>query len=190
MAKLNLTPDEWRARMARNPRATAPVGLPVVPGFYVCWGCLQPYGPFLEGLQVAKRRPRFCSQRCRGAFFDRHLAAHGLTPACPFCRHARPGEHYGSSSGAWPNICPGILAERDGGWLCQLCQEPIDLQLLPGDPGFVTIDHVIPRALGGTNDRTNLRLAHNGCNTYRDILDDESGFEVLGLEDDDSAEEE
>lgn len=30
-----------------------------------------------------------------------------------------------------------------------------------------TVDHIIPRALGGSDDRENLQLAHFGCNASK-----------------------
>lgn len=63
------------------------------------------------------------------------------------------------------------LIQRDG-VNCHLCRLPIFCwwarakrerfhNLAP------SIDHVIPRALGGRYDLANLRLAHRWCNTYR-----------------------
>lgn len=42
--------------------------------------------------------------------------------------------------------------------ICGLCKEPID--------SFeeATVDHIIPRARGGSNRFDNLQLAHEGCN--------------------------
>lgn len=42
---------------------------------------------------------------------------------------------------------------RDG-WLCVWC----------GNPGPLTLDHLVPRSLGGGNEATNLVTACRGCN--------------------------
>lgn len=51
------------------------------------------------------------------------------------------------------------LIERDG-MLCALCGLPMGRRT-------VTIDHILPKSLGGTNDMANLRLAHKKCNRRR-----------------------
>lgn len=52
------------------------------------------------------------------------------------------------------------LIKRDG-MMCQLCQEPIDSM------DDVTIDHITPVSLGGTDRLDNMRLAHGFCNVER-----------------------
>lgn len=54
-----------------------------------------------------------------------------------------------------------VLAEH-GPW-CWLCGGPLDL----GRPGAIHLDHVQPRADGGTDDPANLRPAHQTCNQTR-----------------------
>lgn len=50
---------------------------------------------------------------------------------------------------------------------CWLCGQHVD-QTLPANHDLArSIDHVIPRSLGGTNERSNLRLAHRRCNSRR-----------------------
>ena len=44
---------------------------------------------------------------------------------------------------------------------CWLCNRSII------DEGELTVDHVVPRALGGTHRLNNLRLAHDRCNSQR-----------------------
>lgn len=52
-----------------------------------------------------------------------------------------------------PRRVVAAVIERDGG-ICQLC----------GQPGADTADHVLARALGGTDDLDNLQAAHGRCN--------------------------
>jgi 5-methylcytosine-specific restriction endonuclease McrA len=62
-----------------------------------------------------------------------------------------------SSIGYWPALRKKILI-RDS-YICWLC----DL------PGANTVDHVMPRSLGGTNDEWNLRAAHRSCNSKKGV---------------------
>lgn len=53
-----------------------------------------------------------------------------------------------------------FLARRDG-FACRICGGGFD------SARDVTIDHIIPRSLGGTLHPANLRLAHAACNRQR-----------------------
>lgn len=52
-----------------------------------------------------------------------------------------------------------FVYQRDGGrcWLCHRLVAPPE----------VSLDHILPRALGGPKTRENLRLAHKHCNHKR-----------------------
>lgn len=52
-----------------------------------------------------------------------------------------------------------FLMERDG-TICKLCNTLIE-------QGSEQIDHIIQRAIGGTNEPSNLRLVHKACNANR-----------------------
>jgi len=58
------------------------------------------------------------------------------------------------------------VADRDG-WRCWLCGGAVDRDVPPSFPGAPSVDHVVPRARGGTGTAANLRLAHRRCNTRR-----------------------
>lgn len=61
------------------------------------------------------------------------------------------------------------LAERDG-TDCGICGEPVDMDLrryAPGGLMCASVDHVLPRARGGTHDPENLQLAHLRCNMVK-----------------------
>lgn len=51
------------------------------------------------------------------------------------------------------------LIQRDGN-ICQLCWEPMEVK-------DMTLDHIIPSSRGGSDDITNLQLAHNWCNNEK-----------------------
>jgi 5-methylcytosine-specific restriction endonuclease McrA len=57
------------------------------------------------------------------------------------------------------------LRERDGD-NCHWCGEPIDFETREG-PFSVSLEHLVEKANGGTNEQSNLRLAHSHCNNYR-----------------------
>ena len=52
------------------------------------------------------------------------------------------------------------LMKRDKG-ICQICFAKI------ARAGEITIDHIIPRSMGGSNALTNLQLAHFRCNQWK-----------------------
>jgi 5-methylcytosine-specific restriction endonuclease McrA len=58
------------------------------------------------------------------------------------------------------------LAARYGK-TCGICSEPVDMTLRAPDPGCASVDHIVPKAAGGTNDPTNLQLAHLLCNVRK-----------------------
>ena len=65
--------------------------------------------------------------------------------------------------GRWRRIC-----ERDG-WVCWICQGRIDPSKVPSRHRRApSVDHVIPvGAPGWSDDDSNLRAAHYGCNSRR-----------------------
>jgi 5-methylcytosine-specific restriction endonuclease McrA len=61
------------------------------------------------------------------------------------------------------------LLVRDGNRCCW-CHEPMKIPSEAGDqydPDFASIEHIIPRSRGGTDDWDNLALAHLRCNQRR-----------------------
>lgn len=62
------------------------------------------------------------------------------------------------------------IYERDN-WTCHLCGEGIDPDAhWNGDRG-ASLDHLIPRSMGGTDDPDNLRTCHRACNSRRGVKD-------------------
>lgn len=59
------------------------------------------------------------------------------------------------------------LADRDGGWECGICGVPTHPDVPPHHPMKSTYDHIIPVAIGGTDDVENFQLAHRRCNLSR-----------------------
>jgi len=53
------------------------------------------------------------------------------------------------------------------GWVCGICARPIPRDVDPHDDLALTIDHVIPIALGGQHTLPNLQPAHRACNVAK-----------------------
>jgi 5-methylcytosine-specific restriction endonuclease McrA len=105
----------------------------------------------------------------RGHVSPARICRHGeIVPAggsCSRCREEARARYRrrGSASvrgydRAYVRLRPQVLSEEQVCWLC-------GLPARPGDP--LTVDHVLPLALGGTSHRTNLRAAHASCNSSR-----------------------
>ena len=61
-----------------------------------------------------------------------------------------------------------LLEKQDS--LCALCNRPlVNIEYTIRDDNTITIDHIIPKAKGGTNNILNLRLVHHKCNSDRGI---------------------
>lgn len=54
------------------------------------------------------------------------------------------------------------LADRDD-WICGICHERIPIWEHP-DPESASVDHVIPKSLGGPDAAANLQITHLRCN--------------------------
>jgi 5-methylcytosine-specific restriction endonuclease McrA len=50
---------------------------------------------------------------------------------------------------------------------CRLCNQSIDMNLAGHHPGRWNVDHINPRAKGGTETWGNVQLAHRGCNSIK-----------------------
>lgn len=61
---------------------------------------------------------------------------------------------------------PYEVFDRDG-WICQLCNEPVDVSLKFPDRMSKSLDHIIPISRGGEHSRANTQLAHFGCNASK-----------------------
>ena len=67
-----------------------------------------------------------------------------------------------------------LLIERDNS-TCGICNMPVDDTKPYPHPQSLTIDHIIPRSLGGGNEIDNLQLAHAVCNSTKQ---DRIGFTI------------
>jgi 5-methylcytosine-specific restriction endonuclease McrA len=59
------------------------------------------------------------------------------------------------------------LMARDG-LNCAICGEALDRHIKDVNHArYITLDHILPRSHGGLDDLSNLRLAHQECNSLR-----------------------
>lgn len=100
--------------------------------------------------------------RERGASVHRviHIRCRPVRPPRPAREPKRPLHQKHIPKGG----TAAIVAARDM-WTCWLCHRPVD----PKGVGSLepTMDHVIPKSLGGKRTPANLRLAHAKCNRDR-----------------------
>jgi hypothetical protein len=114
---------------------------------YVCRTCGAPLAPY----------HKYCGKAC----WPRTLKA----KAKPVTRKRLNALHQHHTR---PTASPIRLMvfERDN-WTCRLCGTQVDRTQQWPHPQAPSIDHIIPFALGGTDDWTNLRTTHMICNWRR-----------------------
>lgn len=56
-------------------------------------------------------------------------------------------------------------------WMCGICLEPVDPELLYPDPMSVSLDHVIPLSRGGGHLESNTQCSHLSCNVRKGARD-------------------
>ena len=106
-------------------------------------------------------RAKFCSAQCK--IDDGGLRVKGLYAAAT---RFIDGKYVGAD---WRKTMLQYLVDRDGD-RCGICNRKVDITLKSGTRGSrrgPSVDHIVPRSLGGTDDLSNLRLAHWGCNQKR-----------------------
>jgi 5-methylcytosine-specific restriction endonuclease McrA len=81
----------------------------------------------------------------------------GQAPPCPRCRHRHlPGLRCWAGRYVY-DVLARVLAHY--GQACCHCARP----------GSNSVEHVVPRSVGGTDDLANLRPAHLACNVRRGV---------------------
>lgn len=113
-------------------------------------------------------------RRAMAEFNERVRAEHGTSYKNFWAKRERErtGIRPGSAGGSlWIDARDRLaIYERDN-WTCHLCGEGIDPDAhWNGDRG-ASLDHLIPRSMGGTDDPDNLRTCHRACNSRRGVKD-------------------
>ena len=105
------------------------------------------------------------------AYMENYRAEHGEAQSTTHRRAFR------EANGYWPNargsdwLHPKLrleLYERDD-WTCHICSEPVDRSGDPNGNRAPSLDHLVPRSLGGTDDPSNLKTACRSCNSRKGI---------------------
>lgn len=66
----------------------------------------------------------------------------------------------------WTEVDRPFILNRDE-WICQLC----GVELFDGPEGNATVDHIVPKAQGGTDDYSNLMAMCKSCNSSKQDKD-------------------
>ena len=126
-----------------------------------------------------KGESHFCRE-CRRAEAGGSGGRHGFSSTyrggcrCDECRaaHLRRIAPYGHARRARirgaiaENFDPREVFDRDG-WVCGICDLPVDGSLAWPDPGAATLDHIVPISKGGAHVRANTQCAHFYCNNVK-----------------------
>tara|TARA_R110000868_G_scaffold343404_2_gene604426 strand:- start:1422 stop:1793 length:372 start_codon:yes stop_codon:yes gene_type:complete len=122
---------------------------------------------------VARGNRKYCGDSCRnGVISDRIMG---------FYRTAMRELDIPKAM-MWRFKLVEYLAQRDGN-KCGICGKRVDTSLSSGPRGDdlgPSIDHVIPRSKGGSDDLANLRLAHWSCNRLRGNRGDIEQLRLVG----------
>lgn len=149
-------------------------------------GCEKP-GPFKRGMcamhyrrfqlygDPTERSPKYSNLTCSECGADIVIpddqignAKMTCSDKCTYARSHRVSQ--GRYSGFDPRKLTGFAREdvfRRDNWVCQLCNKPVDRDLDHKHKMSATLDHIIPRSIGGGDSIDNLRLAHRSCNSRR-----------------------
>ena len=75
----------------------------------------------------------------------------------------------GIRSTAWQKFRAGVIADAaDRSVPCWICRRPIDFSLSGRHPQAPSLDHLVPRFMGGELlDPNNVAVCHYGCNSRR-----------------------
>lgn len=118
--------------------------------------------------------PPFSLARCR-SHYSRMKHEQGVDWATAFFD---VGADYKARAKRWgveyEPFSKAKIFDRDG-WVCGICSEPINRDLLHPDPLSVSLDHIIPMSKLGGHVPSNVTCAHLFCNLSKGNRHDESG---------------
>ncbi len=138
-----------------------------------CAGCRGKETPFLEDrtcptcggiFTPTRRKQRSCSNRCAQKWYKKNVRVpepwDDRRRANYQKRRARKLELPSE------DIRPIKIYERDG-WMCGICEHPVDPEMKWPDPRSPSLDHVKPLSKGGHHIESNVQLAHLECNVSK-----------------------
>lgn len=129
---------------------------------------------------VARRNRRFCDPcvtlngaSCAirivdcvscGEAYVRHGRGGNAKFCSPRCQRSEHRKRHGRR--AMPQSVRLAVMRRDG-WVCHLCGKQIPKRPFKNRRQDGTVDHLVPRSKGGSDEMSNLAAAHHGCNSRR-----------------------
>jgi hypothetical protein len=132
-------------------------------GPHVCLEC----GSSFKHRLSSRQANRYCSRACADkASKDRERASGRRTeiPCIPKgAHHEDRARVYG---GAVERVDVMAVFERCG-WMCGICQQPVDRFLSWPDPMSPSLDHITPLSKGGGHTEGNTQCAHLRCNSAK-----------------------
>lgn len=129
----------------------------------ICEKCGEPFR------RTRRRRGdtmRFCSRDCAYAFknpYGKRPEPRRSPRPSDLSKFLRRAQYFGV---AYERIDRGEIMDRDG-WVCAICDKPIDPALTRPDPMSGSLDHVVPMSKGGPHLKYNVQAAHYGCNSRK-----------------------
>lgn len=110
--------------------------------------------------RLARGGSRFCSMACYADSIRTHPSPRAARAAEASRRRAR------KRTTQIERFTKVEIYERDG-WVCQICDEPIDRTVEPPHHMSASLDHRIALANGGAHTRENVQCAHWICNSRK-----------------------
>lgn len=101
---------------------------------------------------------RFCSRKC-------YVKQFGIKPwkikkKLSNLTHIKRAKKYGVEF----ETINHIEVFEDNGWICQICNNPVNRTIPYPDLMSATLDHITPMSKGGPHTKGNVQLTHLGCN--------------------------
>lgn len=104
---------------------------------------------------------------CGQPFVTDQPTQYHCSRTCSNRHHRQIDKHRRRAKGAYNGIPRrNRIATRDG-WRCQLCGKKVSPTRAYPHPHSASLDHILPLALGGTHEDSNLQLAHLYCNVTK-----------------------
>jgi 5-methylcytosine-specific restriction endonuclease McrA len=134
-----------------------------------CAGCAKPIYHSLTSRPPGEARCRDCTRQGCGT------AANYKKRGCR-CAECRRANAVATAKYLAPNQHPRWISDVDrvaiydrDNWTCQLCGDPVLLEVPHLHRDAPTLDHIEPQSLAliPNHDPSNLRTAHRGCNSAR-----------------------
>jgi hypothetical protein len=170
--KCNQRVQNRRARRRLRPKAPLPsrlcrcCGTEYMPkqsnSVWCSWRCYKLGNSRRPKFQRERRVCAECGDQFEAWRYDQRFCA----TACSRAFHGRARGRRRRTYAVRSGYVDRDIFDRDG-WMCWLCNEPVDPTISRLHRDGATIDHVFPLALGGTDDPDNIRTAHRGCNNQK-----------------------